>query len=197
MPKSIAWLLLGVLLPALADAQSAYRIDPVHSRVVFRIMHAGLSPSLGTVSTPEGEIHWDENDPARARVSVRIPVSSLDLGDADWNRKTLSNFLDADRHPVASFQSTAVRPVSASVLEVDGLLQVAGGSVPVTFLVVLNARKRHPLTGRMTLGLQASTDFSRKALGIDAWPSLVGDSVHLDVSVEATRIARNAQEDTP
>jgi polyisoprenoid-binding protein YceI len=53
-------LFFGMLLPELAVAQASYRIDPIHSRVVFRVMHAGLSPSLGTVSTPSGRIEWDE-----------------------------------------------------------------------------------------------------------------------------------------
>ena len=196
MPKSVFYLLpLLLLAPGPAHAQAVYRIDPVHSRVVFRVLHAGLSPSLGTVSAPSGYIHWDENNPAGSRVSVQIPVAGLDLGDADWNRKTLTTFLDAKRFPTASFESTAVRAISDSLLEVDGVLKIAGGSVPVTFTAVLNAHKRHPLTRRMTLGLQASTDFSRQRLGIDAWPSLVGDSVHLDVSVEAAREARKEQGD--
>lgn len=198
MPRSVSCLLLVMLLtPGFALAQAVYRIDPVHSRVVFRVMHAGLSPSLGTLSAPGGYIRWDENDPTKSRVSVEIPIATLDLGNADWNRKTLATFLDAKRFPSATFESTAVRAVSASLLEVDGVLKIAGGSVPVTFTTVLNAHKRHPLTRRMTLGLQASTDFSRQALGIDAWQSLVGDSVHLDISVEATRETREEKGEPP
>lgn len=198
MPRSVSCLLLVILLmPGFALAQAMYRIDPVHSRVVFRVMHAGLSPSLGTVSAPSGYIRWDENDPTKSRVSVEIPIATLDLGNADWNRKTLTTFLDAKRFPSATFESTAVRAVSASLLEVDGVLKIAGGSVPITFTTVLNAHKRHPLTRRMTLGLQASTDFSRQALGIDAWQSLVGDSVHLDISVEATRETRAEKGEPP
>ena len=62
---------------------------------------------------------------------------------------------------------------------------------------MLNAHKRHPLTLRKTLGLQASADISRKALGIDAWPSLIGDTVHLDIAIEAARSGDTTGEDTP
>lgn len=190
-------LFFAMLLPELAVAQASYRIDPIHSRVVFRVMHAGLSPSLGTVSKPSGRIEWDETDISRSRVDVQIPVTSLDMGDSEWNRKTLKTFLDAEKHPTATFRSTAVRVISESLIEVDGELRIAGGSAPITFITVINANKRHPLTFRKTLGMQASADISRKAFGIDAWPSLVGDNVHLDIAIEATLEQPSEKETTP
>lgn len=180
------WIAIGLLLPGMTIAQETYTIDPVHSRVAFRVMHAGFSPSLGTVSQPAGRIVWNEQEIAKSSVSVEIPVNSLDLGNDEWNRKTLKTFLNAADHPTASFQSSAVRVVSESLLEVDGQLQIAGGAIPITFITIINANKRHPLTFKKTLGMQASADFSRKALGIDAWSSLVGDTVHLDIAIEAT-----------
>ena len=198
MRNPIALALL-LALPALAPAAAAdsYAIDPVHTRVAFRVMHAGLSPSIGTVSGPTGRIVFDENDIAASRVEVELPLARLDMGDADWNRKVLRDFLDAEAHPVARFRSTALRPVSDTLWQVDGELELAGGRTPVTLLAVLNAHKRHPLTFRKTLGLQASADISRKALGIDAWPSLVGDTVHLDIAIEAVRNGDTTGEDTP
>ena len=190
-------LFIAVLTPEMAVAQASYSIDPVHSRVVFRVMHAGLSPSLGTVSKPSGRIDWDETDISRSRVNVQIPVNSLDMGDSEWNRKTLKTFLDAENHTTATFQSTAVRVVSESLIEVDGVMRIAGGSAPITFITVINADKRHPLTFRKTLGMQASADISRKAFGIDAWPSLVGDNVHLDIAIEATLEHQSENESTP
>lgn len=198
MPERAPCLLsIGLLLPALATAQATYSIDPVHSRVLFRVMHAGLSPSLGTVSHPVGRIDWNEEDISKSSVTVQMPVSSLDLGDAEWNRKALKTFLDADKYPVATFRSTSVRVISESLIEVDGELRMAGGGVPITFTTVINAHKRHPLTLKRTLGMQASADVSRKALGIEAWPSLVGDTVHLDVAIEATLDPESNKDGTP
>jgi polyisoprenoid-binding protein YceI len=172
-----------------AAAREYYAIDPVHTRVAFHVMHAGFSPSIGTVSKPTGHIWFDEQDPGASSVEILIPVDTLDMGDAGWNRKIAENFLNTDTYPTASFRSTAVRIASATplVLDVDGELRIAGGSVPVSFKATLNANKRHPLTLKQTLGLQASTQFSRKALGIDAWNSLVADTVYMDVAVEAAR----------
>ena len=124
MRNPIALALL-LALPALAPAAAAdsYAIDPVHTRVAFRVMHAGLSPSIGTVSGPTGRIVFDENDIAASRVEVELPLARLDMGDADWNRKVLRDFLDAEAHPVARFRSTALRPVSDTLWQVDGAAQ--------------------------------------------------------------------------
>ena len=195
-PPALA-LLLALTPVASALAADTYAIDPVHTRVAFRVMHAGLSPSIGTLSGPTGQIVFDEHDIAASRVEVAIPLARLDMGDAGWNRKVLRDFLDAEAHPVARFRSTAVRPISDTLWQVDGELELAGARAPVTLLTVLNGHKRHPLTLRKTLGLQASADISRKALGIDAWPSLIGDTVHLDIAIEAARSGDTAGEDTP
>ena len=179
-----------VLLPWQAvAAREYYAIDPVHTRVAFNVMHAGFSPSIGTVSKPTGHIWFDEKDPGASSVEIRIPVDTLDMGDAAWNRKVAESFLHTDAHPTAGFRSTAVRVASQTplTLDVDGVLSMAGGSIPISFKTVLNANKRHPLTFKQTLGLQASTQFSRKALGIDAWGSVVDDTVYMDVAVEAIR----------
>ncbi len=195
--RLLKWIAIVFFIPGLAIAQEIYTIDSVHSRVAFRVMHAGFSPSLGTVSQPVGRIVWNENDIAKSSVSAEIPVSSLDLGNEEWNRKTLKTFLNAEKYPTAFFQSNTIRVISESLLEVEGDLQIAGGKIPITFITVINANKRHPLTFKKTLGMQASTDFSRKALGIDAWSSLVGDIVHLDIAIEATLDKLSEKETSP
>lgn len=193
-PALLCTLVLGAPAAAAADR---YTIDPIHTRVAFRVMHAGLSPSIGTLSQPTGSILFDAAHPEASQVTIHIDLATLDMGDAHWNRKVRDDFLNSQKFPDARFRSTAVQVISAQLWQVSGALEIAGGSTPVTFITVLNAHKRHPLTLKKTLGLQASTAFSRKALGIDAWSSLVGDRVHLDVTVEATLADKDAQEQPP
>jgi polyisoprenoid-binding protein YceI len=182
-----------------APAREYYAIDPVHTRVAFHVMHAGFSPSIGTVSKPTGHIWFDEKDPSASSVEISIPVDTLDMGDAVWNRKVAESFLKTEKYPTASFQSTAVRVSSEAplMLDVDGELRIAGGSMPIRFKTTLNANKRHPMTFKQTIGLQASTQFSRKTLGIDAWSSVVDDTVYMDVAVEAVRADPPDKKDIP
>ncbi len=56
------WVFVGILcmLPVIASAQVAgYRLDPVHTRVLFTISHAGYSQAIGTVSGSQGMLALD------------------------------------------------------------------------------------------------------------------------------------------
>src|SRR3546814_17276454 len=70
-----------------ASAQAArYALDPVHTRVMFELSHAGYSQAIGTVSGSTGTLVFDPGDWSVARVEVSVPLLRLELGDAKWNR---------------------------------------------------------------------------------------------------------------
>lgn len=183
--------LLGCLAfapPAAAQAQR-YALDPVHTRVLFAVSHAGFSDALGTVSGSTGELWFDANDWSTARLTARVPIARLDLGDAKWNQATLArNLLDAQAHPEAVFVSTRVEPRDATHAVVHGQLTLRGVTREVALDVTLNAAKRHPMPPfRRTVGFSATATLSRKDFGITAWSSMIGDAVELRIEAEATR----------
>ncbi len=184
-------LCLLALLPALAsarDARAEYRLDPVHTRVMFAISHAGFSHALGTVSGSTGTVVFDPDDWTHARVDVRVPIARIDLGDADWNKATLAkSLLDAEAHPDARFVSTRIEPVDATHAKVHGDLSLRGVTREIALDVTLNAAKRHPMPPfRRTVGFSATTTLSRADFGITAWKSVIGDEVTLRIEAEAT-----------
>lgn len=184
--------LLGValLLPWSARAETArYELDPVHTRVMFAVSHAGFSDAIGTISGSQGSLAFDPTDWTRAKLEATIPLTRLELGDSKWNRAVLArNLLDAQEYPVARFVSTRVEPVDATHASVFGLLTLRGVSKEVKLEVTLNALKRYPLPPfRRTAGFSATTTLSRKAFGIDAWPTVIGDDIELRIEAEAVR----------
>jgi len=184
----LALLLVLFAAPAAVFAQAArYVIDPVHTRVMFELSHAGYSQAIGTVSGSTGTLVFDPADWSRARVEVSVPVSRLDLGDDKWNRAALGrNLLDGDDYPAASFVSTRVEPVDATHASVFGTLTLRGVPREVKLDVAFNQARRYPLPPfRRTIGFSATTTISRKAFGIDAWPTVIGDSVALRIEAEA------------
>lgn len=195
-------LLLLMLTPARAQAASeGYRIDPVHTRVLFSVSHAGFSHALGTVSGSEGTLQFDPEDWTSARVDVRVPITRLDLGDAKWNAATLArNLLDGKQHPEAHFVSSGIEPIDAQHARVHGELTLRGVTRAVTLDVTLNALKRHPLPPfRRTVGFSATTELSRAAFGISAWSSMIGDAVQIRIEAEAVgdRSVNEAPTPTP
>jgi polyisoprenoid-binding protein YceI len=182
----------GVLALALAAAGPAraerFAIDPVHTRVAFQVSHAGFSSPVATFSKVSGVLEFDKEDWSKARVEVRIPIDTLDLGDEKWQGKILdATFFDAKKFPEAHFVSTKVEAKGANEAEVTGDLTLHGVTQPVVLQVKLNQLARHPLTFRRTAGFSATGTLSRKAFGIDNWAKVVGDKVKLILEVEATR----------
>ena len=168
---------------------ASYALDPVHTRVAFQVSHAGFSNPIGSFSGSTGSMDFDDKDWSTARLSVRVQLASLNLGDANWQRKILdSTFFDAGKFPEARFVSTQVKMIDAKHGSVVGSLTLHGVTHPVTLSVTFNALKRHPLTFKKTAGFSATATLSRKDFGISAWEHLVGDQVQLILEVEAVRV---------
>ena len=112
-----------------------------------------------------------------------MPLTRADLGDAAWNKAALAgNLLDVADHPTAEFVSTRIEPIAPDRARVHGTLTLHGVSREATLEVKLNALKRHPLPPfRRTVGFSATATLSRKAFGINAWPSVIGDDVELRI----------------
>ena len=175
--------------PATAEEAEPYAIDPVHTRVMFAVGHAGFSSALGTVSGSTGALLFDPEDWTTARLDVRVPVAALDLGDDGWNRATLArNLLDAQQYPEARFVSREVTPVDEDTARACGELTLRGVTRPLCMDVTLNALKRHPMPPfRRTAGFSATATLSRADYGITAWQSVIGDEVALRIEAEAVR----------
>lgn len=191
--------LLALLLAAtgVRAEETTYALDPVHTRVMFAVSHAGFSNPMGTISGTTGTLVFDPDDWSKARVEAKIPLARLELGDDKWNRAVLAkNFLDAERNPDAIFVSTRVEPIDANHAKVIGNLTLRGVTREVALDVVLHQVKRHPMPPyRRTAGFSATATFSRKLFAMTAWPSVVGDEVEIRIEAEATRSRGGADAD--
>ncbi len=193
----VVFVLAGVLAAGASVAEETrYAFDPVHTRVAFQVSHAGFSHPVGTFSRIEGELQFDESDWSTARLKVRIPMTTLDLGDANWREKILDRtFFDANRFPEAVFESTKVESTGSNTANVTGNLTMHGVTHPVTLVVTMNALRRHPLTFKKTAGFSATASLRRSDFGMTSWKNLVGDDVRLVIEAEAVRDA--AEGDAP
>ena len=89
----------AVSVPAAGEAVH-YSLDPVHTRVMFAIEHAGFSKAIGTVSGSTGSLVFDPDDWASTKLQASVPMARVDLGDTGWNKATLAgNLLDVEDHP--------------------------------------------------------------------------------------------------
>ncbi len=174
-----------------------YVIDPVHTRVLFEIDHAGFSKAIGTVSGSEGSLHFDADDWSTAKLEVTVPMQRLDMGDSGWSASVFApRFLDIKRYPQARFVSTRVERHEGNRGTVCGELTLHGTTRPLCMALVLNRIARHPLPPfRRTAGFSARASLKRSDFGMTSWRSLVGDEVELRIEAELFR--RNGDDPPP
>lgn len=187
MRSLLAVLMLSLALPATAELRR-FEIDPVHTRIMFSCEHLGFSHALGTFSHPTGELWFDPDDWSSARLEVSIDISSLDLGDDDWNeRMHKRDFFHLKKYPQARFVSTSVQAIGADRARVSGELSLRGVTRPLELEVKLNRLARHGYTLKMTAGFSATATLLRADFGMDALQKVVGTEVQLRIEAEAIR----------
>ena len=166
-----------------------YAIDPVHTRVLFEIDHAGFSKAIGTVSGSEGSLLFDADDWSSAKLEVTVPMQRLDMGDSGWSASVFApRFLDIKRYPQARFVSTRVERHEGNRGTVCGELTLHGTTRPLCMALVLNRIARYPLPPfRRTAGFSARASLKRSDFGMTSWRSLVGDEVELRIEAELVR----------
>jgi len=75
---------ITIMTGAMAFASDYYKVDPVHSAIVFRIQHLGVSDAFGRINDPSGFFTLDETN--SGNISVEISVNSKDVDTANEKR---------------------------------------------------------------------------------------------------------------
>jgi len=176
---------LLVAAPAFAEPV-AYTLDASHSQVVFSYQHLGFSTTYGMFSGFEGEIMFDEADPANSTVSVSMPLSSMFTG---WEKRDehfqSADFLDASANETVSFTSTAIEVTGEDTADITGDLTLGGVTKEVVLDAKLNQAGDHPQANKPWLGFDATTTLLRSDFDAGAFAPFVSDEVEVIISIEA------------
>ena len=179
---------LTTLIPVTAWSRVlSYRIDPVHTQVLFSVDHDGYSQPVGRMKVKAGWLRFDEDDWSTAKAAVDVDASSVDIGDKDWNDAvTGKRFLDAKEFPLAHFESTSVEKTDAQHGTLKGNLTLRGVTHEISIPFTLNRVGATMFAGMQTLaGFSAQTTLDRTQFGMTAFPRAVGTQVQLRLEVEA------------
>jgi polyisoprenoid-binding protein YceI len=175
-----------------ASAQPAtYKVDPVHSSVVFNIRHL-VSQVEGRFRDFQGTIAYDPKQVANSSVEFTVKAESIftDNEKRDAHLKG-DDFFATSKYPTLTFKSRKVAPRGPGKLDVLGTLTVHGVSkevmVPVVVLGV------GPGFQGEVAGFRSDFTIQRKDFGIvwnstlDKGGSVLGDEVEVKLLVEAGR----------
>jgi polyisoprenoid-binding protein YceI len=181
-------------------ATETWGFDLAHSSVKFSVRHLMVSKVHGRFAQWEGDFVFDEANPSRSRVSVRIDAASIETKEKDRDAHLRSaDFLDVEKHPSITFESTSVSAARDGQFQVTGILAIRGTAQPALLQVDYAGRVRDPWGGERA-GFVARTTIDRKDFGL-TWNKaletggiLVGDKVEIEIDIEAVRqVAQAAQ----
>jgi polyisoprenoid-binding protein YceI len=182
--------LLATALAASATVASAsaekYVLDPSHSQVIFSYNHLGYSTTFGMFSGFEGEIMFDQENPANSTVSVSMPTMSMFTGWEEREGHFMSDdFFGATEEDMITFTSTSIEVTGEDTAVITGDLTINDVTKEVALDAVLNQTGTHPMANKAWAGFDATTTLLRSDFGLGAFAPAVSDEVDVQISIEA------------
>ncbi len=177
----------SVLIGSKALAAETYKVDPVHSSVVFRVKHLNVGIIYGRFNYLQGTIVVDEKNPERSSVELTIRTESIDTGNKDRDDHLRSpDFFNAKQFPVITFKSTQVRQLKANLYEVKGNLSLRGVTRPITIRVERIGVGKG-MKGEWRIGFHTTFQIKRSNFNMTYMLNGISDEVMLMVGIEAVR----------
>ncbi|ASM71906.1 MULTISPECIES: YceI family protein [Roseobacteraceae] len=184
-------LLLATALSTAATmsfAADTYTFDPGHSQIVFHYEHLGFSTTYGMFSGFDGEISFDQEDPAKSSVSVSFPATSMITGwEPRLNHFMTDDFFGASEDDMVTFTSTSIEVTGDDTALITGDLTMNDITKPVVLDAKLTQMGDHPQAGKPWAGFSATTSVMRTDFDMGMFAPYVGDQVDIIISIEAMK----------
>ena len=169
-------------------APEAYILDPSHSQIIFNYNHLGFSTTYVMFSGFEGEIMFDQEDPAASSVSVSMPVMSMFTGwEARDGHFMSGDFFGASKGDLVTFTSTGIEGTGDNTAMITGDLSMNGFTKSVVLDAKLNQVGEHPMANTPWAGFDATTTILRSDFDVGNFAPFVSDEVNVQISIEAQK----------
>ncbi len=186
--KSILFAAALALGATSAVAADKYVLDASHSQVVFSYQHLGFSTTFGMFSGFDGEIMFDEADPAASSVNVSMPVMSMFTG---WEKREghfmSDDFFGAAEGDMVTFTSTGIEVTGEGTAMITGDLTMNDVTKSVVLDAKLNKKGDHPQAGKPWVGFDATANVLRSDFDLGKFAPYVSDEVAVTISIEAMK----------
>jgi polyisoprenoid-binding protein YceI len=168
-------------VPALA---ATFRVDAIHSTVIFRVKHMNASYAYGRFNNLSGSFTIDEANPANSSFDFTVKVDSIDTADAkrDGHLKN-TDFFNAKQFPTITFKSKSVKAAAKGEYEVTGDLTLHGVTKSITTKIAHTGTSKG--MGNTTIaGIESTFTIKRSDFGMKNMLQMIGDDVTITVSSE-------------
>jgi polyisoprenoid-binding protein YceI len=170
-------------------AADSFKLDSVHSGVVFTIHHLVSSP-FGIFHAPEGTVTVDGGVPA---LDISVPVDKVDMGNAKWEEDIkAASWFDVKQFPKITFKTTSVKKLGEDPTtheynyEATGDLTLHGVTKSVTVTLTKTGEGKG-MQGETRAGYSCTFKVKRSDYGMTTYVGPIGDEVTLMVNIEAIK----------
>jgi polyisoprenoid-binding protein YceI len=185
MHKTLIASLAAALFAAVGSASAdSYKLDSVHSGVVFQIHHLVSNP-FGIFHAPEGTVTTDGD--AISALDISLPVDKLDMGNDKWaDDIKAASWFDVKQFPTITFKTSSIKKTGDNTYDATGDLTIHGVTKTVT-VSITKTGEGPGMQGETRIGVNATFKVNRSDYGMTTYVGPIGDEVTLMVNVEAIK----------
>jgi len=174
-------------LSTAAFAQTAWKNDPMHSKLGFTITHLMVSDVDGIFKAFNCTIWASRPDFSDAKFQLTVNTASINT-DVDYRDKDLrsANYFDVDKYPTMTFTSTGLRAVSPNHYKLRGDLTLKGVTKPVTMDLWYRGTIVNPMSKKDDAGFKLTGVIKRSDFGFasQAGTSMLSDEITINANGE-------------
>ena len=174
---------------ATGNPSGLYNIDPDHTSVTFTVGHAGVATAVGRFDKISGHYRLAKD---KTDVDIKIATNSIDTNHPMRDKDLRGpDFLDAKTFPTIRFVSHSYKKTGKKTGILTGKLTLHGKTRTVRLKIhevgagLVSALPK-PWGGYLS-GYDAEGSIKRSDYGITTYPGMIGDTIHLYLSIEGIR----------
>lgn len=184
----------ALTLPGTATAApAAYNADPTHTTVYFAASHFDRTAVRGRFGKIDGRVNYDPESGFGA-IDFTVDAASVDTGNRTLDGVLRSpQFFDAQAFPVIRLRADRFVIEQGRLVAVEGELSLHGVTQPLRLEVERFSCGQIAIFGirRDVCGGDFRATLARSAFGMTRFLPEVGDTVTLQISVEASPAGAN------
>jgi polyisoprenoid-binding protein YceI len=170
-----------------------WKIDSAHSQIQFTVRHMMISNVRGRFDEFDGNVDFDEDNPANSTVDLKIDAASINTREQQRDDHLRSpDFLNVEEYPYLHFTSKRVELMDRSQGRLIGDLTIRDITNEVALDVTYNGQAQSPW-GTTSAGFSASTKMNRKDWdltwnqALETGGVLVGDEIRINIELEIVK----------
>ncbi|HEU0117394.1 MAG TPA: YceI family protein [Alphaproteobacteria bacterium] len=166
-------------------ASGAYKIDPNHASITFKILHLGFSRYTGRFDKMDGVVNFNSASPEQSSVDITIYPNSIDTNNAKLEEDLRNDkWFDVIKYPTATFRSTKVERTGPTTGKITGDFTLMGVTHTVVLDTTLIGAGENTFMKKPVIGFSATGTIRRSDYGLSNFIPMVSDDVTLEIEAE-------------